>query len=480
MTNLLTLQFEKKNHLFDRIYCIHLTDWEDSQARLQGFIDATQASDWSFGNILIYKAIDGVKTKKPFPVVHNGTWGCYKSHYNIIEECLNEDVQSVLILEDDIRFHENVTPIVKEYMSSLPKDWELIYFFNNPSGDFHPQTDIYGMYDRPLGTSAYALSRKGMERLYFILAHRLYNEVPEQTHGHIDQILANWVAQHDVKAYCTQTHTIGTWQAYPSCTSQTFLRKDSYLIPNLDVILTNHCNLSCKQCGQLHQKRFPKEPVDIDGQLRVLNAWFEKGLVVSELRLLGGEPFLLGADGLLRVFSRLREFHENAILLISNGVLLNQMPNWFFRHCHDLGVGIGLSNHTGWTDTSRLDEHEIRWTTDWDYAHTFAHEFDREGNPLFPNAVPETAWQNCPVHQNICYVLRNETLYRCSWHAARISVYNAGGLSEAWKENVSIPGCPKTASLQELKEYLQAEHRPECAGCLGYRKTIQKEQDEER
>jgi collagen beta-1,O-galactosyltransferase len=62
--------------------------------------------------------------------IKRGEIGCFLSHYRIWEEMIEKEYDRILIFEDDIRFTENATKILREMVEDLMKtqiDWDLIY-----------------------------------------------------------------------------------------------------------------------------------------------------------------------------------------------------------------------------------------------------------------------------------------------------------------------------------------------------------------
>lgn len=114
--------------IFERVYCITLKRRRD---RWERFVADTPA-DWPFGPIIRVEAIDGQRVKAPgWWKAGNGAWGCYRSHLRLIEQCLNEGVQSVLLLEDDAICCDDFAARANEYLSALPQGWRensMVYF----------------------------------------------------------------------------------------------------------------------------------------------------------------------------------------------------------------------------------------------------------------------------------------------------------------------------------------------------------------
>jgi hypothetical protein len=110
--------------IFERVYVINmprrLDRWEQFNAKLP--------EDWPFKKPVRYEALDGgIVTPPAWWNGGNGAWGCYRTHLRIWEDCLNRDIQSVLILEDDAVCVENFREKTELFWKHLPNDWEMVY-----------------------------------------------------------------------------------------------------------------------------------------------------------------------------------------------------------------------------------------------------------------------------------------------------------------------------------------------------------------
>ena len=109
---------------FERVYSINLVDQPD---RWQSFLNQVPG-DWPFEPIRRYDAVNGKLCPPPsWWRPGKGAWGCMRSHVGILEECLNAQVRSVLVLEDDALFPPDFTRQVRTFLEYLPDDWQLIY-----------------------------------------------------------------------------------------------------------------------------------------------------------------------------------------------------------------------------------------------------------------------------------------------------------------------------------------------------------------
>ena len=111
-------------NIFERVYVINLSRRKE---RLNAFFKRIPA-DWPFKLPEQYTAIDGGLASPPgWWKGGNGAWGCYKAHLRILEDCLSNEIHSVLILEDDAVLVEGFVEKVHAFWKHLPKDWEMVY-----------------------------------------------------------------------------------------------------------------------------------------------------------------------------------------------------------------------------------------------------------------------------------------------------------------------------------------------------------------
>ncbi len=86
-------------------------------------------SGWPFGVPLRFPAIDGLDLTVPqWWNEGSGAWGCYLSHCKVLEDCLRDGIESVLVLEDDALFCPDFPLEVRHFLHALPADWEFLFF----------------------------------------------------------------------------------------------------------------------------------------------------------------------------------------------------------------------------------------------------------------------------------------------------------------------------------------------------------------
>ncbi len=117
---------QKLANFFERVVVISL---DRSSDRLDAFFREVP-DPWPFAPPSVMRAIDGKKVKPPPGYQAKppaGSWGCFRSHYRVLEDALNEDVDSILVFEDDVAFVPRFAERAQNFFAALPSDWEIIY-----------------------------------------------------------------------------------------------------------------------------------------------------------------------------------------------------------------------------------------------------------------------------------------------------------------------------------------------------------------
>jgi hypothetical protein len=189
---------------FERCYVVSLSRRQDRYTEF-----CRRLANWPFATVERWSAVDGqLAPPPPWWKAGDGAWGCYRSHAGIIEKCLNENVQSVLLLEDDALPCDGFTAKATEFLEHVPADWGMIYF----GGQYlhateHPSEKINDFVVRPYNvnrTHAFALSRAGMKVVYQHLHRRSWKEK-----HHIDHHLGRLHESQKLPVYCPAAWLIG-------------------------------------------------------------------------------------------------------------------------------------------------------------------------------------------------------------------------------------------------------------------------------
>ena len=101
-----------------------------------------------------------------------GEIGCFMSHYNIWQDMVARDLQTVLILEDDIRFEaffiQKLEHLMKE-LKSKPEQWDLVYIgrkiLHNSQEELVDDSEQLVYVDYTYWTLGYIITRSGVDKL---------------------------------------------------------------------------------------------------------------------------------------------------------------------------------------------------------------------------------------------------------------------------------------------------------------------------
>lgn len=198
--------FRSLTDWFGRVYVINRPDRPERLERFYKHIDKYSLADPD--KVIVYPAVMGDKTSFPCYFLSGaGAWGCLRSHSNIVENVINEQVikrtkvSNILVLEDDVEFISNPLPMLNAFLDNMPSDWDQIYL-----GGQHRMDPIMTKFSRIFRgtcvnrTHAYALNNKVYEKFY---AH--INHAPDyigRPNHHLDHQLEVAHMRRDWNVYC--------------------------------------------------------------------------------------------------------------------------------------------------------------------------------------------------------------------------------------------------------------------------------------
>lgn len=189
---------EELKDLFEKVYVISLKNRPD---RLKAVLDKIKAVGWPFKEPELWEGVPGASGKVPCPnsfTEGGGAFGCRQSHIGILQHCLMNDIQSVLILEDDADFHTTFLEDTARFLSLVPDDWQGIML----GGQHHasPTKIREGLVkvNYAQRTHCYAARGEYMRGLYARWAC---------ANVHIDWLMRDW--QHQYKVYAPERWLVG-------------------------------------------------------------------------------------------------------------------------------------------------------------------------------------------------------------------------------------------------------------------------------
>lgn len=192
-----------KNY-FDRVVIINLDRRKDRWEAIQQKLSKI---NWPFKEPERFSAYNGEKLPAPVGWTYGaGTWGCLLSHREILSRAIQDDLDSVLVLEDDIFFAPDFENKVLSFIKGLPLDWDQIMF----GGQFFDNSKVYDISPEIRKVSlchrahAYAVRGSFMRYMYAKLC---------ASYGHVDHILNTFQDRFNVY---TPTHFLIGQDGSPS------------------------------------------------------------------------------------------------------------------------------------------------------------------------------------------------------------------------------------------------------------------------
>jgi len=152
---------------FDRVVILSLNN-EEGKKRSERAIRELKDKNLS-QNAIVYRAVDGRICRPPdwWPA-GQGAWGCLQSHNRMVQDALQDQCKSILIIEDDAIWQSNAYDLAKQVLEELPDDWGQLYLGGQHRGAFGP-TKIPGKDSIVVANSihrthCYALNAKIMRK----------------------------------------------------------------------------------------------------------------------------------------------------------------------------------------------------------------------------------------------------------------------------------------------------------------------------
>lgn len=193
--------------MFEKVYVINLASRPD---RLEAFRKRIPV-DWPFPYPEVFTGIEGQLVPPPiWWKSGGGAWGCHRTHTRIQEDCLNNNINSVMVCEDDAVFVDGFSEKAVAFLNNLPDDWQIVYL-----GGQHIQTDqrlprkindwVYQPYNINRNHCYILRGRRAIE-LYF---RHLTNYLDWQSPHHTDHRLGELHKTSPPGLYCPREWLVG-------------------------------------------------------------------------------------------------------------------------------------------------------------------------------------------------------------------------------------------------------------------------------
>jgi len=110
---------------FDKVFCINLDRRPDRMLHFE-----EQVKKYDLGEFERVSAVDGRELDVSKLKISPGELGLILTNSKIIEKSISNRYESILIIEDDCVFSEEIKEI-DSYFSVLPDDWDMLYMGGN-------------------------------------------------------------------------------------------------------------------------------------------------------------------------------------------------------------------------------------------------------------------------------------------------------------------------------------------------------------
>jgi hypothetical protein len=181
---------------------------------------------------------------------------------------------------------------------------------------------------------------------------------------------------------------------------------------SITYVMCDHCNLNCAACqafSPIAEKKFLEVDV-FERDMSRLAALANKPGLIEAIVLLGGEPLLHPEITVLfRIFRKYFTI-DTDLIIFTNGILLNRMPDSFWESCRQYHVIIQISAYPIKLPLNELKEKaahfDVLMTETNAFKIWYKQCFDPEGKQ-----DARRSFTNC--ENKICFSLNHGRLYHC-------------------------------------------------------------------
>lgn len=171
---------------FDEVYCLHLAENYDKYNLMMSEYERVDIKDqvkiwWTVKRKIstqIGNSIDTLHSiyydniKRANKNVYGAVFNCALEHYTIVKQAYLRGLNTILVLEDDIKFIDNVSAVEKAF-TQLPKKWDVLKFYNgfnarqNSIPKYNGEDDLWNkittISKSEQSTACYAFNRDAMK-----------------------------------------------------------------------------------------------------------------------------------------------------------------------------------------------------------------------------------------------------------------------------------------------------------------------------
>jgi hypothetical protein len=227
----------------------------------------------------------------------------------------------------------------------------------------------------------------------------------------------------------------------------------------IETHLVDHCNLNCKGCyhfSPLSKKNFIVFNT-FKKDFQRLRTLFDD---IKMIRLMGGEP-LLHPDLQQFLECARYNFPNSTICLVTNGILLNNQKDAFWKTCNRNNIVIQVTSYPIKLNIDSVKEKTERFQARLELSSLITH-FGKNINAN-GDSDPTLSFRNCRLRFN-CPNLRDGNVYLC-WFTPLVHIF-----SDFFKKRINIEksdyiNIHEDISAYDIFEFLR-HPTPMCKWCL--------------
>ena len=107
----------------------------------------------------VFEATDGKEKFAEFGKIQ-GHIGCLDSHKRLFTFAKENNIDTIMVMEDDIEVDEDFNEKLEIIMGQLPEDWDLLYLGGWNVGEKKTYSDLLDIAERVLTTHAFIVKNK--------------------------------------------------------------------------------------------------------------------------------------------------------------------------------------------------------------------------------------------------------------------------------------------------------------------------------
>jgi len=154
---------------FEKVFVINLKHRTDRREQVKKELKKANITEYEFFDA-IKPTIEDVNKWNPQylhkfmnrPNYRIGCLGCLLSHKGVIEKCIKENINSVLILEDDVTFLKDLETL-NSYIDQLKSDFGMLYLSGTHILTISKETENIYNIQKTFTTNSYIIRRSAMK-----------------------------------------------------------------------------------------------------------------------------------------------------------------------------------------------------------------------------------------------------------------------------------------------------------------------------